>query len=125
MEMERKRARAYAIERAMTIHKMRAPEVAARINKDPNTVRRWINAKTAPSTDDLIHLAELFGLEVADLMTPPPIPVYALDEKLLRAAVRRGARAGLERLREEGQEPEAPDQPRRLHRTREPRVGQG
>lgn len=121
-EMERRAARAFAIRRAMDLHGMKAPEVADRVHKDPNTVRRWMNGHTAPSTDDLIVLAELFGLDAADLTTPPPIPVYDLDEKLLRAAVRQGARAGLERLREIDPESEGPDRPRKLRRTRGPRV---
>ena len=118
VEVERRLRRAYLLRRAMQLWGIKAPAVAEGIHRDANTVRRWVNGSTAPSADDLLALADYFGLTLNDLIDPPPVPVYSLDQALLAGAARRGMREGLARLRTEGQESEASDPPRRLRQQR-------
>jgi hypothetical protein len=46
--MERRRARAFLIRRALEIRKWKATDLARAVGRDGNTVRRWANGTTAP-----------------------------------------------------------------------------
>lgn len=83
---ERQRARSFLIRRAMEVNGWKASDLARRVSRDGNTVRRWIRGETTPSADDLVALAEAFGVDPKYLFTPPAIPEYELDGSLLRAA---------------------------------------
>jgi putative transcriptional regulator len=38
------------------------------MNRTPNTVSNWCTNRVQPSVQDLYHIAELLGCEVADLL---------------------------------------------------------
>lgn len=98
-DMERREARAYAIRRGMEIMRVKAPQLAALIDRDANTVRRWAEGKTEPSADDWVRLSEAFGVAVGDLLTPPPIPSYPLDGAFRRAG-QEALRLGRQRVQD-------------------------
>ena len=112
--MDRREARAYAIRRGMEINGWKAPQLAALIHRDPNTVRRWLERTTEPRPDDLIALAAVFGLEARRLLEPPPPPEYPLDSEFFEGA-QEGLRSArlrvLDRkgLRKRQRQPQQPD----------------
>lgn len=104
--LERQRARSFLIRRAMEVNKWKASDLARAVHRDGNTVRRWIKGETTPSADDLVALAEAFGLDPKYLFTPPAVPEYELDGHLQRAA-----RAGLQSARRQAQAERGLDTP--------------
>lgn len=95
--MERREARAFAIRRGMEVLGLKPPQLAALIQRDANTVRRWADGKTAPSADDLLLVALALGLEPKLLLDPPPVPEYPLDSAY-RLAAQEGLRSGRRRV---------------------------
>ena len=81
----------------MDIFDVKAPTVAASISRNANTVRRWAAGETEPAAEDILALADYFGIKPSDLLDPPAIPPYELDGALFRAA-QAGLRSGRRRV---------------------------
>lgn len=97
---ERQRARSFLIRRAMEVNGWKASDLAREVGRDGNTVRRWIRGDTTPSADDLVALAEVFGVDPKYLFTPPDVPEYELDGSLMQAA-QAGLRSARRQVRAE------------------------
>lgn len=79
-DAERRERLAYAIDAAMRKRSMSAPQLAKRIGKSADTIRRWREGQTLPDIFDVADLSVALELSPAYFVTPPPVPEYPIED---------------------------------------------